>query len=145
MLTDFLNTPEINVLERVLQFSGQRHNQITNNIANLSTPNYQPKDVDPAEFQAVLRDMVEKSKITHPALKGKIEPKNARTFSFNKDSITMKPEPIEQNIMFHDRNDRDLERTMQSLAENVMVYRQSIELLRSRFSVLKSAIRGTVR
>jgi len=46
--------------------------------------------------------------------------------------------------MFHDQNDRDLERTMQDLAENVMVYRQANELLRSRFQMLQMVIRERV-
>jgi flagellar basal body rod protein FlgB len=43
-------------------------------------------------------------------------------------------------VLFHDRNNRDLERLMQGLAENTTTYRVAADLLRSRYDVLRTAI-----
>ena len=49
-----------------------------------------------------------------------------------------------ENILFHDRNDRDLDRTMQDLVENFLTFRVANELLRSRFESINVAIRERV-
>jgi flagellar basal-body rod protein FlgB len=50
------------------------------------------------------------------------------------------PRTPSRNILFHDRNNRDLERTMQALAENTGAFRVSIDLLRSRYQAIHAAI-----
>jgi len=35
-----------------------------------------------------------------------------------------------ENVLFHDENNRDLERTMQHLAENTMAHNVTIEMIR---------------
>ncbi|NOG53597.1 MAG: flagellar basal body rod protein FlgB [Planctomycetes bacterium] len=132
---------EIDVLERTIQFAGRRHELIAHNIANLTTPNYQPRDVDPGEFRATLAEAVEKRRASHPGQWRQTSPKDTTHVKFGPESLVLNPAPAERNVMFHDRNDRDLERTMQSLTENAMMYRQAMELLRSRFATLQTAIR----
>ena len=46
--------------------------------------------------------------------------------------------------MFHDRNNRDLERIMQNLAENTLTHNAAIEMLRHEFELLRTAIRERV-
>ena len=45
MIDGLNNADALPVLERVLQFAGQRHRLIVNNIANLNTPGFRPMDV----------------------------------------------------------------------------------------------------
>ena len=52
-----------------------------------------------------------------------------------------KPSKGSGNILFHDRNDRDLERSMQALAENVAAFRVATEFSRGRIELLNAAIR----
>jgi flagellar basal body rod protein FlgB len=54
--------------------------------------------------------------------------------------LQLTPQTPSGNILFHDRNNRDLERNMQALAENSAYFRTSAELLRSRFELLRTAI-----
>jgi len=144
MLNDFTQTSEIDVLERVVQYAGRRHELIVHNIANLSTPNFQPANVDPGEFRRTMAEVVEKRRGTHAAKRLEIQPSDTSGISFHQDTVTLSPRPSERNIMFHDRNDRDLERTMQSMTENVMMYRQAVEFLRSKFNQIRTAIRGRI-
>jgi flagellar basal body rod protein FlgB len=43
--------------------------------------------------------------------------------------------------MFHDGNDRSMERLMQRLAENVYAFRTASQLLRNQFELINAAIR----
>ena len=51
------------------------------------------------------------------------------------------PEAAGDNLMFHDGNDRNLERVMQDLAENALAFRLASELFRKEHDILRSAIR----
>ncbi len=43
-------------------------------------------------------------------------------------------------ILYHDRNNRDLERQMQALAENTLTYKVAADLLRRNNDLLRTAI-----
>ncbi len=145
LIRDFLSSGGIDVLERTAQFAEKRHQLIVHNIANLSTPRYQPSNVDPDEFRNVLANAVEKRRSGVGSHRhAPLELSDTRSVHFRRNGLDLQPKPLERNVMFHDQNDRDLERTMQDLAENVMVYRQANELLRSRFQTLQMVIRERV-
>lgn len=138
----FFNSGGVDVLARMMQFAGRRHELITNNIANLSTPNFRPQDVDPKSFQAEMARAIKERREAHgQARQGRLRLRDTDEVHFGGASMQLKPKAVGRGILFHDRNDRDLERTMQSLVENVMVYRQAAELLQSRFQIMRSVIR----
>ena len=56
MIDGVTNTEGIASLERLVQFAGQRHRLIVNNIANFDTPGYRPTDVSVTDFQEQLGD-----------------------------------------------------------------------------------------
>ena len=56
----------------------------------------------------------------------------------------LRPDDSRQNILFHDRNDRDAERITQSLVENFMTFRMASELLRNRYNLINTAIRERI-
>jgi flagellar basal-body rod protein FlgB len=138
---DVLNSGAIPSLEATLRFSGERHRLIAHNIANLSTPGFQPKDVSPATFQAALRDAIERRREPGADAAGDFQALETREISQTPDGrITLNPTTPSGNILFHDRNDRDLERLMQDHAENAGVYRLSADLLRSRYAQIREAL-----
>ena len=141
MIDGVTNADAIPVLERMVQFAGQRHRLIVNNIANFSTPGYRAMDVSVDAFQAQLGEAVDARRENHGARGGELELRDSRMVEFNSTGITLHPEPIANNILFHDRNDRNLERTMQDLAENFMTFRVAADLLRGRMALLNTAIR----
>lgn len=144
MIDGVTNGDSIPILERMVQFAGQRHRLIVNNIANFSTPGYRAVDVSVEAFQAQLGDAIDARRARHGATGGELNLRDSRTVRFTSTSIELNPEPIGRNILFHDRNDRDLERTMQDLAENFMSFRLAAELLRSRMALINTAIRERV-
>lgn len=141
MIDGLTNAGSIPVLERMAQFAGARHRLITHNVANLSTPEFRPVDVSVDLFRSQLRAAVEQRREERPNGSGPLELEPTDEITFTEDGLQMEPKPIGENILFHDRNDRDLERTMQDLAENFMVYRQAMDLLRNRYQLLNQAIR----
>ncbi len=139
MIGGVTNTEDMSVLERLVQFSGQRHRLIVNNIANFDTPGYRPLDVSVQDFQAQMRDAINEHRAS-PRRGGALEIEDSAEIEFFAGSMTLHPTPIGENILFHDGNDRDLDRTMQDLVENFLTFRVATELLRSRYDILHSAI-----
>ena len=54
--------------------------------------------------------------------------------------MELHPKTPSRGILFHDRNNRDLERMMQDLAENVAVFRIVTDLLKNQYSKIRDAI-----
>ena len=139
MIDGVTNTEGLSVLERLVQFAGQRHRLIVNNIANLDTPGYRPVDVSVQDFRAQLREAIDENRASGRR-GGPLNIKDSAQIEFSAGSLTLHPTPIGDNILFHDGNDRDLERTMQDLVENFLTFRMATELMRSRYDILRSAI-----
>ncbi|MGP1309899.1 MAG: hypothetical protein ACTS27_06860, partial [Phycisphaerales bacterium] len=60
--------------------------------------------------------------------------------TFGRPSFSLEPKPTHENILFHDRNDRSVERLMQDLVENTATFQLAAELQKSRSTLLNSAI-----
>jgi len=141
MIDGLTNANAVSVLERMVQFAGQRHRIITNNIANLSTPGFRPADVSVAQFQSQLRDAIDARRAARGSANGDLPIESTSQVQINATGMTLHPETVGDNILFHDGNDRDVERTMQGLVENFMTFRAAAQLLKSRFESLTVAIR----
>ena len=128
-------------LELTMRFAGQRQRLIAHNVANLETPNFQPLDVDPRHFQAMLGEAIADRRSRngggHGALRWKSTGQIERS---GRGGLTLRPGTSSGNILFHDRNNRDLERTMQDMVENAAVFRTAADLLRSRTDMLRQVI-----
>lgn len=141
MINDLFNSGAMPVLERMAQFTGARHRVIADNIANLSTPYFRPKDLSIEKFQRQLRKAVDARRATSTPTAGELNFSSTREFRFEKGRLGVTADPLDENIMFHDRNNRDLERIMQDLAENTLAHNATMELLKNELDLLKTAIR----
>jgi flagellar basal-body rod protein FlgB len=126
------------VLERLLQFAGERHRLIVHNIANLDTPGFRPADVSLRGFQEQLGAAIDRRRRAGGALRLEGSPE----VEVRPQGLLLHPRPSGDNLLFHDGNDRDLDRTMQDLVENFMAFRAAAELVRGQFNLLDSAIAG---
>jgi flagellar basal-body rod protein FlgB len=129
------------VLERMVHFTGARQQLIAHNIANLDTPYYKPTDLDPTRFQAQLGDALERRSRKPNPMRRPLELRGDEQVRVRDGRMQFVPQQKNENILFHDQNNRDLERTMQDLVENAMAHRTSVELLKSEFDLLQTAIR----
>ena len=132
-------------LDKAIRFAGARHTLIANNIANFETPGFQPRDVDPAAFQAELADAIDRRRAGENSSigggHGELNLRSTREVESLADGrIELNPNTNSGNILFHDRNNRDLERTMQALVENASAFRVATDLLRNRTTLLRNAM-----
>lgn len=129
--------------EMLLKFAGQRQRVIAHNIANIDTPNFQMKDVDPQAFQNMLGKAIDKRRKQNGGAFGALQWEETRDIQRIGRSNDFKLVPTTGHnggILFHDRNDRDLERMMQDMVENASAYRVAADLLRSQRNQLQNAI-----
>ncbi len=145
MISKLFTSGSMQSVERLVQFTGARHKVLTNNIANFETPFYRSRDLDPVKFQAGLRDAIDSRRRSGASpIQGVLEMRDTRQARFHADGATFQPEFDDSGIMFHDRTNADVERTMQHLAENTMAHNAGIQILKNQFDLLKTAIRGRV-
>ncbi|MEE9213029.1 MAG: flagellar basal body rod protein FlgB [Phycisphaeraceae bacterium] len=144
MIAGIFDSGALPALQRLVQFTSQRHAVLTHNIANLSTPYFQPRDLDPKTFQATLRNAIDQRRASRTPTSGPLTLTDTEQLRFRAGGIEVTPTPTHQNILFHDQNNRDLERTMQHLAENTLAFNAAVELLRNEFNMIEIAIRERV-
>ena len=138
---DVLSSGAVPSLEATLRFAGERHRLIAHNIANLDTPNFRPVVVSRGTFQDALSEAIQERRRGRGGMDGELRLGSGREIAQGADGrLTLSPRTPSGNVLFHDRNNRDLERLMQDHAENAGVYRMSADLLRSRYAQIREAL-----
>lgn len=141
MISGLTNADSMPVLERMLQFAAGRQTLLADNVANFDTPGYTTRDVSVKQFQAALGEAVDDRRDRHSNRGGDLDFRGTRDVRVHGDRLELRPEEMSTNVLFHDGNDRDLDRSMQALAENVITVRSVTTLLRSRLDLMSSALR----
>ena len=126
-----LNEGNIPLIEQAVRFSAARQKLIAENVANVSTPGYQQKDLSVSKFQELLRDRVD-------------ERDGAPRGSVGFDDVLPDLENPRNNILFHDRNNRSMEQLASDGAKNALYHNMLIELLRKQISQYESALKERV-
>ncbi|MEM1329309.1 MAG: hypothetical protein AAGG07_01980 [Planctomycetota bacterium] len=135
------NTGATPALAAMLSFSAQRHRLITHNVANISTPDFRPTDVSPKRFQEALSDAVDQRRRQTGGEHGGLRFKRTDELQpLSRGGFRVHGTTAGDNVLFHDRNNRDVERMMQDLVENAGVFRTAGELLRTQTDQLRRAI-----
>lgn len=139
-VTGVTETNTIGALEKTLAFTEARNKVLAENIANVTTPEYRAKQLDPAEFQAALRSAIDKRcESNEPLRLESTEQFHQDEMGFLKVTPTDKPP---ENLLFHDGTNARIEKQMAMLAENTLMNKVAAELLRNQFEGLGKAIRG---
>jgi flagellar basal-body rod protein FlgB len=149
LIQDLANAGALPVLEKSLRFASARQRVLVNNIANSDTPDYRPLDLSVEGFQSELRRAIAARERDGGAMgmgRGAgpdraLEFQRTREIDFLENgTIKARPRTPSGNILYHDRNNRDIERMMQDLAENNLAYRTTVELMRRENDTLRIAI-----
>ena len=127
-ITGQFSTGAVPVLEKALAFYEARNAVLARNIANASTPNYRPVDLDEGAFQASLRKAVSERAAAHP-----------REFRMEEG---FREVPVREGQVRHDGNSVNMEREQVRLADNTIAFERAAQMLASSFRVLEIAIRG---
>lgn len=142
MIGNVTSSGALPALEATMRFAARRQELLAHNIANADTPDFRPLDVDPAGFQRSLGEAIDRRRASasrgasgelNLGGSGQIRPDGRGGF-------TLEPGTSSGNVLFQDRNNRDLERMMQALAENTVVFRQASELMKQQMNLLRGAI-----
>ena len=129
-------------LQRLMEYSWQRNQLLQDAAANLDTPGFRPKDVPVEEFQSAMKAArARETGVGTPVVRGQGIFADTDRLSFQTGRTVLKPEAVHDNLLFHDDNDRNLERVMQDVSENVLMFRLASELFRREHDLLRSAIR----
>ncbi|GAA0331771.1 flagellar basal body rod protein FlgB [Bacillus carboniphilus] len=117
-------------LEQGLQYSTMKQNAISDNIANVDTPNYKAKSVS---FQDTLQ------KATKELDGLRTDPRH-----FEIKAKTQNPFiQARSNYLYNNNgNSVDMDKEMTDLAKNQIYYNALVERLNGKFSSLQSVIKG---
>jgi flagellar basal-body rod protein FlgB len=122
----------ISTLEGALRYSATKQKVISQNIANVDTPNYKAKDVS---FKSVLNDAVGQSLLTNRT--------DTRHFLFKRSPDTaVAIINKNQNSYNESGNSVDIDQEMADLATNQIYYNALTERVSGKFSTLQNVIRG---
>jgi flagellar basal-body rod protein FlgB len=139
MFGELVNSGATAALESVIRFAGGRQRIIAHNIANLTTPGFQSVDVSVGAFQAQLRAAIEQRRAEGGTAELKLGASDEVEVG-DDGSMRLTPRSGGDGVLMHDRNNRNLERSMQDLVENATAFRVAADLLRARQQLLNAAI-----
>ena len=140
-IRDVVNDGVMPALEKMLAFTQARHRVLAENIANVDTPGYKTKHLDPKAFQHALREALDSRKKTGSSEFRISGTDQVKQDEFGRLNFTPSEKPAE-NILFHDQTNIRIEKQMAMLAENGMMHQAITELLNNRLKSLTKAIHG---
>lgn len=140
-LNDIINADAMPALEMTARFAAQRQRVIAHNIANVSTPDFIQKDVSVSGFRETLAHAIDRRRDSSGGFRGPLEWRESEELRRDgQGNLRLEPTTPSGNILFHDRNNRDVERLMQDQVENVAAFRLATELMRSHSELTRAAI-----
>ena len=140
-IDDITSSGAMPALEMTMRFAGARNRLLAHNIANADTPDFRPMDVSTAGFQRQLRDAVEARRERTVGGHGALRVDSTREVAVSATGrLELRPWTPGPGVLGHDRNNTDMERTVQALVENVGVFRTATDLLRSKYEMLRLAM-----
>ena len=133
--------PVTHAVELAAQFAEKQQGVLAENLANIDTPNYATRRLDPGAFQASLREALQSAGQNGTA---RLVLRHNAQFATGPDGhVQAQParEPA-PNVLFHDGTNARVEGLLSDVAKNSMSYDVSLSLLRARYDTLLRAIRG---
>ncbi len=122
----------ISTLDKALNYSATKQKVISQNIANVDTPNYKAKDV---RFKAAFNEALGDSLGTKRT--------NDRHFMFNKANLSSSSIISKNQVSYNESgNSVDIDQEMADLATNQIYYNAITDRISGKFSSLQNVIRG---
>lgn len=124
----------IDILNQALDYSATKQRVISQNIANVDTPNYKAQEVLP--FKTILKNELKNT--NH--LSAQITNSKHIPFSSSKNkTVTI----VKNNNQYNESgNSVDVDQEMTKLAENQIYYNALIDRISGKFQTLQSVIKG---
>lgn len=121
----------IQTLQQSMDYASLKNKTISNNIANVDTPNYKAKDV---QFKNVLSQEM-----------GSFDAKrtNSKHIPFSSSGSSPFSVTLNRNTEYnHNGNNVDVDQEMSDLAKNQIYYQALVDRLNGKFRSLESVIKG---
>lgn len=115
----------MNILQRLVNFTLQRHRVLLSNLANSDTPGYRAKDLN---FETVLREEKLRLVRTDPMHLGPRGPEYSVQERESSDAPWL------------DENNVEEEAEMARITENAILYQAAIKLLNEKFRIYRSIL-----
>ncbi len=122
------------ILEKSLNATWARNDVISQNLANVDTPEYKRKDI---AFEEFLNNSIDRNR-----LQGNLTDKRHIPIN-NRDIEKLEPTLVEdssETSMRIDGNNVDIDSEMANLAKNQIKYNALVQMLNSSYSKIKSVI-----
>ncbi len=120
----------INVLDRAADASWARNEVISNNIANVSTPNYKRKDID---FESFLSNEL-KAKASSSSLREAVD-------DLDVNNLRIRTRTDNSSLSYRlDGNNVDIDTENVELASNQIKYEALLDSISHEFNMLKTAM-----
>lgn len=123
------------------KFAEERQKVLAENAANIDVPDYHARRLDATPFQRALRGAIDQARRSgSPRLELRGE---AQVSTDSRGQLRVKPirEPAD-NVLFHDGTNARLENLAVEAQENSLSYQMAMNLLKTQFDGLLTAIRG---
>ena len=120
----------ISTLEQALNYASTKQKVISNNIANVDTPNFKAQDVS---FKQVLNEKLESLTVNRT---------DRRHFDFSMKNNTS-TNIYTNNVSYNNSgNSVDIDKEMSNLVTNQIYYNAVTERLSSKFQSIQNVVRG---
>jgi flagellar basal-body rod protein FlgB len=134
-----LGSAALEAAENLVHFATARHKVIADNIANVDTPGYRMRDLSVQRFHQAISRALSAGRRANPNFpdldSGSLDlpgdPDRARTG----DAAGLR------NIVFHDDNDRSIEKLVVTMTANVQRHNLALDLLRVQTRLLQAIVR----
>ncbi len=123
-----------NLLEKSLNASWARNEVISQNLANVDTPNYKRKDVT---FEQYLNESLDSRKLEGITTDERHIPIKSKNIDKIKPEITQDNSDTSMRI---DGNNVDIDSEMAYLAKNTIQYNSLIQMINNSYSKIKNVI-----
>jgi flagellar basal-body rod protein FlgB len=121
------NAPTLAILRESMAFHSQRHDLLTQNIANANTPGYTPQDISEADFHRALQETL----------------RNSASGAASSRNYTAQDSPDSETTI--NGNSVILEEQMVRAQENRMQYEAALTLYQKSLGLMRMAARPVGR
>ena len=136
------------LLEQLAAFTERRHEVLTGNIANISTPDYKTRDLPVAKFQEALQKAVTNQRRQMQQPRSLTDVLSGASGGSGSSSSVQDNFPAElfqsversDNFTFLDGSNRNVEQEVMEMTKNSLIQNFAVELMIAQMGILQAVI-----
>ena len=138
MLPEMFRSTTIPALAETVNFAQSRHAVLAGNIANVNTPGYRVRDLNPASFQERLKEAFDEQ--------GRLPARAGRTGQSPGVWTGADQDPLKEvraestNLLYHDDTNIDMEKQVAELTKNQMLHNLALTFWGNQFQLMQATV-----